>query len=61
MLIRDHGQHQPTVRRTSRFEGLDNFVLNLLLRPLTLVQLVAINTLARNADSEVINVSIVER
>ena len=47
--------------RTSRFEGLGNFVLNLLLRPSLLVQLVAINTLARNAGGAVTNISIVER
>ena len=61
MLVRDHGQHQPTIRRTSKSEGLDNFMLNLLLKPSRLVQLVATNTLAKNASDAVINVSIVER
>ena len=65
MSVRDHGQrqhqHQPTIRRTSRSEGLGNFVLNLLLRHSRLVQLVAINTLTRNVGDVVTSVSIVVR
>ena len=40
---------------------MGNFVINLLLRPSRLVQLMAINTLTRNARGATVNASTVER
>ena len=61
MLGRDHWQHRQTVRKTSRHESLDNFVLNLLRRPSQFAQLAVVNMLARNAGGATIDVSFMEK
>ena len=58
---RDHWQHRQTIRKTSRHESLDNFMLNLFHKPSQFAKLVVINMLARNVGSTATNVSIIEK